>query len=190
MKYRPTDPISPILRDLHACQTARDFSRGKTIAEAWTTCDRGDWLLWFAARIGVDRKIVVGAACDCADIAPKFVARPRPAIETARKWIRGEATWQEVLHAAAVSLGAYADVAAYAAASAALYDDDDTAADYAAHAADAAAEAAAQTYDDIADGLRQCAGIVRKVISIDEIGTSIADHLRLRDGPRRGNEKK
>ena len=100
----------------------------KTLSEIWRTCDRGDWLLWAAAKVGIDRKIIVAAACDCAELALKYVPkgedRPREAIETARKWIKGEATLKEVRNAsAAAAYAAAADAyaAAYAAAAAAAY---------------------------------------------------------------------
>ncbi len=49
-----------------------------------------------AVRLGVDSKLLVLAACDCAEPALKHVskgeARPRIAIETARRWVNGDAT--------------------------------------------------------------------------------------------------
>lgn len=77
-------------------------------------------------------------ACDCAErVLPLFEReypddqRPRQAIETARKWVHGKATLEEVQAAADAAYTAYA--AAYAA----------NAAAYAAYAANAAADAAA-----------------------------------------------
>jgi hypothetical protein len=106
---------------------------------AWESCPRGDWLLWIAARAGVDRKAIVLAACDCAALALRFVPpceqRPRIAIATTRKWARGRATIEQVraaAYAAAAAAAADAAYAAYAAADAA----------YAAYAAYAAADAA------------------------------------------------
>jgi hypothetical protein len=81
----------------------------------------------------VDRKLVVLAACDCAEQALRFVPdgenRPRAAIETARKWAVGLATIDEVRAASsaasAASAAAYsasaAAAAAYAASSSAAY---------------------------------------------------------------------
>jgi len=101
---------------------------------AWENCPRGDWLLWIAGKVAIDRKLLVEAACDCAHLALRFIKkgelRPRQAIATARAWCRGKATIEKVR-------SAYAAAAAYAAAHA--YD---TAAD-AAFAADAFAAAAA-----------------------------------------------
>jgi hypothetical protein len=96
------------LARLGACEDAAAWAKGftGTARQAWLACERGDWLMWLCARLEVDRKLVVTAACDCAERALKFVPagedRPRKAIETARAWVRGEATIAEV-HAAAAA---------------------------------------------------------------------------------------
>ena len=110
----------------------------------WEQCPRGDWLLWFAAKAGVERKTVVLAACAAARLALPFVEhsddRPRVAIETAERWARGEATIEDV-HAARAAAAAAEDAAAARAAAAAA---EDAAAAYAAaYAAASAAYAAA-----------------------------------------------
>ena len=48
-----------------ACENAIAWA-GKyhSLQECWEKCERGDWLLWFADNIGIDRKILVLAACD------------------------------------------------------------------------------------------------------------------------------
>ena len=137
-----------LLETLSACDEAREWYDDRPSHLAWRQCERGDWLLWIADRLGVDRKLVVLAACDCAETALKFVPagedRPRIAIETARKWASGEATAIKEVRAdaadayAAYAYAAYAD-AAYAAYAAAAYA-------AAAYAADAAAAYAAAAY--------------------------------------------
>ncbi len=120
-----------ILLALDACGDARQWAddlRGIPARKAWEACKRGDWLLWLAAKLNVDRKLVVLAACDCARTALQFVPageeRPRIAIETAEAWTRGEATIEQVRAAAAAAYAdddasaanvAYAAAAAYAA---------------------------------------------------------------------------
>ena len=42
-------------------------------ALAWAKCDRGDWMLWIAARLGVDRRLVGRAKVDCARTALPYV---------------------------------------------------------------------------------------------------------------------
>jgi len=140
------------LERLRACSDAVDWARTQTgLYSAWRSCPRGDWLLWIAARLGVDRRVVVFAACQCAREALQFVPagedRTRIAIETAEAWTRGEATIDEVRTASAAArayassasaasasyAASYAAYASYASASASSY----------AAAADAAAASAA-----------------------------------------------
>ena len=132
------------LRALHACSDARTWVGHKSLRCAYRTCERGDWMLWLAGRVGVDRNVLVLAACACARLAlvhmPAGEGRPLAAIETAERWARGDAS---------VSLE---DVrqASYAA--------------YAAYAANAAARS---------DTLRNCADIVRRHITLGMIETAM-----------------
>ena len=122
------------------------YSTYPTLQAAWDACERGDWMLWYLGRCGVDRRRLVLAACACARLSLGYVPagedRPRLAIETAERWARGEerVTLDSVRRAADAAYNA-----AYAA---------DTAYATAAYAAYAAADA--QT-----DTRRQCAAIVR-----------------------------
>jgi hypothetical protein len=174
---------SDLLRRLNACSEAREWYEGQDSQQAWLDCARGDWLLWIAARLDVDRTLIVLAACDCAELALRHVPagedRPRAAIDTARSWARGEATI-EAVRAAAYAADAAAD-AAYAADAAAdaAYAAADAA--YAAHAAYVAAYAAADAAHAAraadaayAAELRRCAELVRRRISWDVIETAIA----------------
>ena len=101
-------------RDRGACAEARLWLNTQTDPHvAWEMCERPDWMIWFARRRSVERKVLVRIACDCARTALRFVPegedRPRLAIEAAERWTRGEATIDEVRVAAAYA-------AAYAAA--------------------------------------------------------------------------
>ncbi len=140
--------LSDRIRDMDACREAQTWVNSlppeTTPEAAWVACARGDWLLWVAARIGVDRKLLVLAACACARTALPFWEqrypedrRPHEAIEAAEAWARGEAPLERVRETRA-----YADAAAYAAladAADAAYADAARAAAYdAAYAADAA----------------------------------------------------
>ena len=161
-----------ILAELGACPEAVEWAGRKTHKKAWKTCKRGDWLLWIAGRLGVDRKLLVLAACACARTALKFVLkgedRPRIAIETAEAWTRGEATIDQVRSAAYASAlaayAAYATNAPYAASRAAAY---------AANAANAAADAADAV---LAAARKDMAAIVRKIIPFSVIKKAIADY--------------
>jgi hypothetical protein len=150
------EQVRTLLHDLDACSEAYRWSQGKDLHQIWTTCERGDWLLWLAGHmIGRrgwhSRQQVVLAACACAETALKFVKpgedRPRQTIETARAWVRGEASIEDVRRAAAAAYAAAAaDAAAYADAAAT-----DAATDAAAYAAAAAAAAAYAAYAAYAD---------------------------------------
>jgi len=147
------------LKKLHPCGEAVVFvGKFETLQEAWNKCERGDWMLWLLGKMSggprsKSRKEVVLIACQCARLSLKYVPkgekRPLIAIETAEKWVKGEATLQQVRDAAyadADAAYAYADAAyaaAYAAAAAAAADD---AYAYAAYAAYAATYADADRY--------------------------------------------
>ena len=145
------------LKRLNACSEAREWVGKKSLKTAWRQCENGDWMLWLAGELGVDRRLLVLAACDCARTAlkhvPKGEDRPLKAIEVAEAWTRGEANLDQVRAAAraaanaanAASAAAYAAASAASAAYAAAYTAATSAAAYAANAAYAAAYAAADT---------------------------------------------
>ncbi len=190
------------LDGLRACGDAIDWVRNARVAsdeELWTRCRRGDWLLWFTERVGVDRRLVTLAACDCAREALGFVPagedRPRLAIEAAEAWARGSATLDEVhvasdaaayVHAASAAAAAYVyttDAAAHtvyacdaaaAAASAAYGYTADTAASAAASAADAAAAACTRSHART-QSLARGAELVRARIPLANIQQAMRD---------------
>jgi hypothetical protein len=183
---------------LHACAEATKWVAAQkgNAQDIWGRCERGDWMLWLAARISADKKLIITSACLCARTALQYVPaseeRPLKCIETVERWVRGEATLDEVRQARENAYAAYdasnnaasaavATAATYAATYAA------TAADAAANAASAAANAAANatchaaastaataaTYASNATAyaaskktaLKQCADIIRTVIA-------------------------
>lgn len=141
------------LHRLGACEDAITWSTGRgSLEEAWSECGRGDWMLWFATEAGIDRRLVVYAACLCArESLPVWEAcypddtRPLAAIETAEAWSRGEAT-VEAVQAILVAAGDATASASTIAASADWRNDDNATITHAAtYAARAAAHAAAAT---------------------------------------------
>ena len=136
------------LRELNACRDAENWVGDRELSDVWAACERGDWMLWYAARAGCDRRKVVLAACACARLALQYVPpgeeRPRLAIEAAEGWCRG------AVEIEAVRTAADAATAAYAASYAASY---------------AAAAAAAARYRT----LSECASLVRKIISVQDM---------------------
>ena len=159
-----------VLTDLNACHEAIKWARTqpnwKTL---WNNCERGDWMLWLIGKtiagepMSDERKPLVLAACDCAELALKYVSknedRPKKAIDTARKWANSDDSISEQdLRAAAAAYAAYAAYAVYAAAAA----DAANATAAAVYAADAAYDADANAADARKETLKQCADIVRK----------------------------
>jgi len=151
------------LIEMGACSEAVDWVGDKTLAEAWATCERADWMLWLVSKIdGSYSPRLRLAACACARTSLKYVPagedRPRLAIECAERYARGEATKDELAAARAAAWDAAWDAALAAEASGA------------AEAAGAAAQAAA--WDAAGDaawtprlsGLKEMPDMVRQII--------------------------
>jgi hypothetical protein len=150
--------ITSKLIELGACSDAKEWAKDKSWQEIFTTCHRGDWLLWLFRKVNTDdlKKLTLAKA-HCANTVRHLMKddRSKNAIDVAIKFGNGEAALDE-LNAAAAAAAAYAaadadadaaDAAAYAAAAADAY---------AAAAADAyAADAAAAADDDAAYAARK-----------------------------------
>lgn len=165
--------LSTLLRSLSACDPALTWLAAghyPTFADAWNACPKHDWLLWVIGHTMSHRKIVA-LACDLAEPSLAYTSDPRPAacIAVVRRWVRGEATLEEVRAARAAALTTYA-LAIYAA-NAAIY-----AADAVAYAADAADDAA--TY---AQSLAQSRDIIRARFPAHVIEARLVEIGRERD---------
>ena len=133
-------------------------------------------MLWLVARYGeVDHKTIVSIACDCAEPALAYVPagenRPAECIAVVRRWLKDEATIEEVEAAADAARAARA---ARAAADAAWAAADAADAAWAAAAWAAAARAARAAWAARAaraaartESLQFSADICRKYIVID-----------------------
>ncbi len=129
----------------HPCMAALKWiSQFATAQEAWNACERGDWLLWIASKVGIDKRLLTLAKGRCAALVKHLMKDERSikAVEIAIEYGLGTATEEELAAAADAAYAAYAAAAAYSAADAAA---DVAYAAYAAAAAaaDAAADAAA-----------------------------------------------
>ena len=49
------------LKAMAACYAATEWVGRRSLARAWAECPRGDWMLWLAARVGVERGIYADA---------------------------------------------------------------------------------------------------------------------------------
>jgi hypothetical protein len=167
------------LRLIGACTEARSWAGNKTAKEAWDTCERADWLLWWTARDGASRQDIVKVSCKIARSVVKLAKTPLAleAIKAAEKWVKSPTTENQAAareaarqawRAADAADAAYAAAAAAAAADAdadAVADVDAAAAAYAvaayAAAADADVDAAAARQKQQAKNLL----IVRRYLS-------------------------
>jgi len=153
---------SELLLQMNAISDCYDYARTISYKKFWYTCQRGDWLLSFAANEGsTSHKLIVKAACQCARLSLPYIKQveliPLKSIETTERWLEDKATIEEVkLAADAAYAYAYtyiASVYASAAAShAAFYAVSD-----AAYATDAASKKEMQ---------QKTADIVRSIISM------------------------
>jgi hypothetical protein len=107
------------LKELKACPDGLAFSEGKTAKEVWESCDRIDWLFWWATKTTVNTKQdIVLAACKCARTSLQYAKigeeRPRLAIEAAEAWCIDPSGVNAKASKEAADAAAYAAAYAYA----------------------------------------------------------------------------
>lgn len=86
------------LKRLRAYEEDIKWVGSRTLTQAWNESENAAFMFWLASKT-VERKVIVLAVCEIAEQA--FAGYdPRAAIETARKWARGEATVDDALAAA------------------------------------------------------------------------------------------
>ena len=82
----------------------------------WNAFSDGGWMLWVAGKAGVERRLLVQAACACArgvvERVPAGEDRPRRALEAAEAWTRGEVGLEAVQKASDAACAYYTSVAA------------------------------------------------------------------------------
>ncbi len=130
--------MKQLLEKLNACEEAREWAGDKSWEEVYTTCHRGDWLLWLFAKTNPkDLRLLTLAKGHCANTVRLLMADQRSidAVDAAIAFGEGRIGVEELKDAASAAAYAASYAAAYAA-SAAVYA-------VAAHAADAASYAAA-----------------------------------------------
>ena len=105
-----------LARKLNSCEVAAEFvNQYETIEEAWAACPRGDWMLWTAAKLKIDRRLLVGVLGKCARTVQHLMKNPRSiaALDACDKYAAGEISEKDLKAAAAAAAAAYA--AGYAA---------------------------------------------------------------------------
>jgi len=88
-----------LLDDIQACPQAREWVADRSLVDAWKTCERPDWLLFFADKSGaISKKEWRLLACAFARTALKYTTDPQPlkTIEVAERFARGEASVEEL----------------------------------------------------------------------------------------------
>ena len=159
------------LINLDACQEAIEWVGDKTKQEAFETCERGDWMLWYIAKTNmVDIRTLVGIKIECASLVKHLMKHQRSlkALEVGERFSKGLASLEELKDAVDDAYTAYIEAhadaayAAYAAAFAAAYA-------YVADFADSVADAANSVADAVnatkrKEVLKQCADIVRRYV--------------------------
>lgn len=100
-----------ILKKIGACNEAIQFSKGKSIQEAWETCPRGDWMIWFyCKKFPKDLKNIILAKAYCAKTVINLMKDERSinAINIAIAFGEGLATIDELNAANAAVNASYA----------------------------------------------------------------------------------
>ena len=176
--------IEELLTKLGACEEARNWAKGKTFEEVYTTCERGDWLCWLFARTNrEDVQLLTLVKGHQANTVRHLITDKRSvnAIDTAIAFGEGRASREELseaaraaYHAARAAVATASYAASAAAASAAVVTASYAASAAAASAARATARYAAEAADDAAvEAAEQAnqqltADIFRKYISIEK----------------------
>jgi len=100
-------------KKLKACEEGIEWLellRLEPATDPWQKCTRGDWMLWSATMLGVDRRLVVKAACKCVErsliYVPEKETRPKAAMKIALAWVEGAADIQQTKAAACMARAA------------------------------------------------------------------------------------
>lgn len=147
-----------------ACHSAIHYVRTqKSYVDAWNNCPRGDWLLWIADKLQINKRLLTLAKGKCAATVLHLMQdkRSKKAVQAAIDYGHGLISDEELKNAIAAAnaaynaayvayvayaAGAYAAAYAYAAAAAADAAADADATAYAAYAVANAAAGAADAY--------------------------------------------
>jgi hypothetical protein len=100
-----------LLEELNACGVARDWAAAKTIEEVVAECHRGDWLLWLAFHVNVDKRKLTLAKAHCANTVRHLMKDERSlnAVDIAMAYGKGEVEHEALIVAAFAADIAYID---------------------------------------------------------------------------------
>lgn len=105
-----------LLTDLNACSDAMDWLQDKTVEEAVATAPKGEWLLWLAHRISIDKKLLTLTAGHCANTVRHLMTdkRSADAVDAAIAFGEGRISQSELDQCAEAARAAWATEAARA----------------------------------------------------------------------------
>lgn len=91
-----------------ACDEALDWLGDRNAEQAWTDCQRGDWLLWIVGHVVTDddlKKEIVKIALSCAKLSLGVTSDPRvhDCCHAVDRWLAGETVDLEAARTAANS---------------------------------------------------------------------------------------
>jgi hypothetical protein len=94
--------MKELLIKLNACDEAIEWAGDRTIEEIVKDCDRGDWLLWLAKKIGIELQPLTLAKGHCANTVRHLMKNERSieAVDMAIAFGEGRATMEELNNAA------------------------------------------------------------------------------------------
>jgi len=126
------------------CDAVDYYNTKKDFKTAWEECPRGDWMLWIAFKLGVNKRTLTLAKGLCAKTVIHLMTDKRSidAVNAAIAYGKNEIGDKELAYAASAASAAYASASAAYAASAASAAYTAASAASVAYAADAAADAA------------------------------------------------
>lgn len=86
-----------LLQAYEACEPAVHWAGTRSPEHAWRDCPKPSWLLWAAARVGVDKSMFVEVAVRSArrvlHLIPDDEKRPLLAIQAAEAWLKNPEQW-------------------------------------------------------------------------------------------------
>jgi hypothetical protein len=75
------------------CRGGLNYYSGKaSFEEAWRNCERGDWMLWIAAKLNIDSRLLTKATAMCANTVRHLMkdSRSADAVDAALRYANGE----------------------------------------------------------------------------------------------------
>lgn len=150
------------------CAEAMEYRKQfVTFQEAWESCPRGDWMLWIAFKVEVDKRTLFLAKGLCAATVRHLMQdqKSKDAVLTVIRYGRGKATEEELTAATKVARATYyaVNTATIYAAYTTTFTSVAATAAYAAYAATAADTAAAATAR--ISNQKKTADICRKILT-------------------------